>query len=184
VEGRGVPLSIVVTGANRHDVSQLKAVLGNKIAEPIMESQRENLCADAGYSGEKPRKIMISAGYKPHVCPCGEEKREKENNPFFKACRWVVSPRAPDHFNNICSANPIHKSPFPGQLVRRTDGRQLLRVKCSLLTFKNIFFPFKGERHEQFLTLLVTDNESGGELDKIPGPKNKALVAFSMYFPF
>ena len=27
VDGRGVPLSIVVTGANRHDVTQLGAVL-------------------------------------------------------------------------------------------------------------------------------------------------------------
>ena len=27
VDGRGVPLSIIVTGANRHDVSQIAAVL-------------------------------------------------------------------------------------------------------------------------------------------------------------
>jgi len=52
VDGRGVPLSVVVTGANRHDASQLKAVLENKIAEPIMEAEPENLCADAGYAGE------------------------------------------------------------------------------------------------------------------------------------
>jgi transposase len=55
-----------------------------------MKSQRENLCADAGYSGEKPRKILTSAGYKPHVRSRGEEKREKENDPLFKARRWVV----------------------------------------------------------------------------------------------
>jgi hypothetical protein len=34
VDGRGVPLSLVVTGANRHDVSQLKPVLEQKITEP------------------------------------------------------------------------------------------------------------------------------------------------------
>ncbi|MDL2216264.1 IS5 family transposase [Desulfovibrio sp. OttesenSCG-928-M14] len=90
VDERGVPLSVVVTGANRHDVSQLKAVLDSKITEPIMESERENLCADAGYAGDGPRKTMIAAGYAPHVRPRGEEKREKEANPLFKARRWVV----------------------------------------------------------------------------------------------
>jgi transposase len=55
-----------------------------------MESIRENLCADAGYSGEAPRKAMVAAGYEPHVRPRGEEKRAKDNNPLFKARRWVV----------------------------------------------------------------------------------------------
>ena len=83
MDGRGVPLSVVVTGANRHDASQLKAVLENKIAEPI-------ICADAGYAGEAPCKGMLAAGYKPHVRPRGEEQREKLENPSFKARRWVV----------------------------------------------------------------------------------------------
>lgn len=55
-----------------------------------MESEQENLCADAGYAGDGPRKAMIAAGYAPHVRPRGEEKREKEANPLFKARRWVV----------------------------------------------------------------------------------------------
>jgi len=51
VDERGVPLLVVVTGANRHNVSQLKATFANMIAEPIMESKPENLCADAEYTG-------------------------------------------------------------------------------------------------------------------------------------
>lgn len=47
VDGRGVPLSVVVTGANRHDASQLQLVLSSKVVESVMESERENLCADA-----------------------------------------------------------------------------------------------------------------------------------------
>ena len=90
MDGRGVPLPVVVTGANRHDVSQLKAVLENKIVKPGMESEREKLCADAGYAGEAPRNTMITAGYEPHVRPRGEERWEKETNPLFKARRWVV----------------------------------------------------------------------------------------------
>lgn len=90
MDERGVPLSVVVTGANRHDASQLEAVLANKIVEPVMQSERECLCADAGYAGEAPRKKMLAAGYEPHVRPRGEEKQEKEVNPLFKARRWVV----------------------------------------------------------------------------------------------
>ena len=90
MDGRGVPLSIVVTGANRHDVSQLAQVLHGKVMEPIMEGEQERLCADAGYSGEAPFKVMRAAGYEPHICPRGEEKLEKAKNPAFKARRWVV----------------------------------------------------------------------------------------------
>jgi transposase len=55
-----------------------------------MKTDVENLCADAGYAGDEPRKIMRKAGYKPHVRPRGEEKQEKVKNSLFKARRWVV----------------------------------------------------------------------------------------------
>ena len=89
MEERGVPLSIVVTGANRHDVSQLAAVLQGRIVSSP-EDEEEHLCADAAYAGDEPRQIMIAAGYTPHVRPRGEEKREKVATPGFKARRWVV----------------------------------------------------------------------------------------------
>ena len=86
-------MSIVVTGANRHDVSQLEAVLAGKIAESKMEKEdekEEHICADAGYAGDEPKKKMIAAGYRPHVRPRGDEKVEKVMNPSYKARRWVV----------------------------------------------------------------------------------------------
>jgi hypothetical protein len=89
VEGRGVPLSIVVTGANRHDVSQLETVLANKVAEPIMESIRENLCADAGYSGEAPRKAMVAAGYEPMYAHVARKSAQKITIPSSgRAAGW------------------------------------------------------------------------------------------------
>jgi IS5 family transposase len=53
-------------------------------------NEEENLCADAAYAGDTPRRKMIAAGYRPHVRPRGEERREKKANPDFKARRWVV----------------------------------------------------------------------------------------------
>lgn len=55
-----------------------------------MADQKENLCADAGYTGADPEETIRAKGYIPHVRPRGEEKTEKVKNPLFKARRWVV----------------------------------------------------------------------------------------------
>ena len=69
VDGRGVPLSIVVTGANRHDVSQLDAVLDaivvNRANPPLM--RHKHLCADADYTGAPSLKVIEEHDYIPHV---------------------------------------------------------------------------------------------------------------------
>jgi len=89
VDGRGVPLSIVVTGANRHDVTQLEAVLdGIMIYRP--DDIVQHLCADKGYAGEPARQAVKDRCYVPHVKRRGEEIQEKKNDPNFKARRWVV----------------------------------------------------------------------------------------------
>lgn len=91
VDERGVPLSIVVTGANRHDVSQLATVLEGRIACcPEELDVTENLCADAGYVEEEARKTIENAGYIAHVRPRGEEISEKERNPSYRPRRWIV----------------------------------------------------------------------------------------------
>lgn len=87
VDERGVPLSIVVTGANRHDVTQIEPVLKNRIRKPRGRTQ-QNLCADAGYSGEKSENIMRAYHYTPHIRPRGEEKIAIQHG--FKARRWIV----------------------------------------------------------------------------------------------
>ena len=60
VDGRGVPLSFVVTGANRHDVSQLEAVLDAVVANRADPTIRRNkhLCADAEYTGVPALKVI------------------------------------------------------------------------------------------------------------------------------
>jgi hypothetical protein len=48
VEERGVPLSIAVTGANRHDVTQLEIVLDNIVIErPELQQISRNTFAAA-----------------------------------------------------------------------------------------------------------------------------------------
>lgn len=90
VDEKGVPLGLVLVGANRHDVSQLEAVLDSKIIRQTKtKAIPENLCADAGYVGEKADVIIRQHGYIPHVRPRGEEIKAKKNK-RFKPRRWIV----------------------------------------------------------------------------------------------
>jgi len=92
VDGRGVPLSLVVTGANRHDVSQLAAVLDAIMIErPTPPIRRhKHLCADAGYTGAPALKIIAEHGYIPHVKGRGQEAKELKRTPGKTARRWIV----------------------------------------------------------------------------------------------
>jgi len=91
VEGAGVPLSIVVTGANRHDVSQIQALLDSIVVErPCIFKVLQHLCLDKGYAGEPALETVVLRGFIPHIRGRGEEKSEKERNPSHKARRWVV----------------------------------------------------------------------------------------------
>jgi transposase len=94
VDGDGVPLSLVLTGANRHDVTQLAVVLDAIVVpRPEFDYRKgavENLCADKGYFGEPALETIVLRGYIPHVVSRGEEKKQLEKNPAKKARRWVV----------------------------------------------------------------------------------------------
>jgi len=92
VDGRGVPLSIVVTGAHRHDVTQLDAVLSNIVVQRPEPPERRNkhLCADSAYVGEQARATIERHGYIPHGAPRRSEVVAKKRNPNARPRRWVV----------------------------------------------------------------------------------------------
>lgn len=75
MDGRGVPLSLVVTGANAHDVTQLDAVLQAIMVKRKTPSTRrsKHLCADAGYRGRPALGIIEGHGYIPHVVDRNKE---------------------------------------------------------------------------------------------------------------
>ena len=92
VDGNGVPLSLVVTGANRHDVSQLEAVLDAIVVQRANPPHRrhKHLCADAGYTGAPALKVIEEHGHIPHVKGQGQEANELKRDPAKRAKRWVV----------------------------------------------------------------------------------------------
>jgi transposase len=78
-----------VTGANRHDVTQLELVL-EEIVIDRPEDIEQHLCADKAYSGQPALDSIVLKGYIPHVKTRGEEIQKKKHNPEWKARRWVV----------------------------------------------------------------------------------------------
>ena len=92
MDGRGVPLSLVVTGANEHDVTQLDQVLQAIMVKRKTPNIRrsKHLCADAGYRGRRALEIIESHGYIPHVVGRRKEADAKRRNPAKPARRWVV----------------------------------------------------------------------------------------------
>lgn len=89
MDERGVPLSIVVTGANRHDVSQLEGVLDAIVVDRPIEIE-EHLCADKGYCGVPAQRSIEERSYTPHVKSRVEEAAAKKNIDGYKPRRWIV----------------------------------------------------------------------------------------------
>lgn len=91
VDGRGVPLSLVVTGANRHDVSQLAAVLDGIVIKRNNPPQRrhKHLCADAVYTGAPALKVIQKHGYL-RTSKGADRRPRRSNENLKKARRWVV----------------------------------------------------------------------------------------------
>ena len=111
VDQNGIPLSIVIEGANRHDSRLLDGALEVRVKPP--EQTECNLCLDAGFVGKS--EVVEGYGFVPHIRGRGEEKRELEKNPEFRAKRWVVealhswlkrfrkiSPRYEKTLNSFC----------------------------------------------------------------------------------
>jgi IS5 family transposase len=92
VGGRGVPVSLVVTGANVHDCKRLDDVLAAIVVKRRDPSHRRNkhLCADAGYRGAERLRTIERHGYIPHVVGRRTEEGIKRRDPNKKARRWVV----------------------------------------------------------------------------------------------
>jgi putative transposase len=92
VDGRGTPLAVVATGANRHDVSQLELVLDTIVVDrpDPTEDKPQHLCADKAFDSPYARDAMTDRQYTPHVRSRGEERHEKASFPGHRARRWVV----------------------------------------------------------------------------------------------
>jgi len=132
VDGNGIPLSLVVSGANRHDVALLEPTLDNVVMKRPSgkDAPKQHLCADKGYAGQPAQESILGRNYIPHVKQRGEELEAKKRNPRYRARRWVVE-RAHSWLNR-----------YRKLLVRfekiAASYEGLLELACALIAFRQV----------------------------------------------
>jgi putative transposase len=91
-EGHGVPMSVVVEGAQRHDMKLVRATIQNIIIErpKPTEGHPQGMCLDKGYDYDEVYAILQEFGFTAHVRSRGEEAKALKREAGFKARRWVV----------------------------------------------------------------------------------------------
>lgn len=130
VDAKGIPLSILADGANRHDV---------KLARPTVEciqarrpkptrKHKQHLCLDAGYAGDEVEELAREFGFTLHVRPRGEEAKQLRRDARKKARRWVVE-RTISWLNR-----------FRGLLIRWVKKAKhyiaMLHLACGIITWR------------------------------------------------
>jgi putative transposase len=91
-EGNGIPLSVVVTGANRNDFKETANVLDHIVIERPEPTKRkkQHLCLDKGYDYSEVKTLVDEFGYTAHIKSRGEEVAAKNSIPGYRSRRWVV----------------------------------------------------------------------------------------------
>jgi putative transposase len=91
-DGAGIPLAVVVDGANRNDMKLIAATLdGVVLARPQPTADApQHLCLDKGYDYDAVRVEVAARGYLAHIRTRREEQHERRLHPGAVARRWVV----------------------------------------------------------------------------------------------
>ena len=86
-DANGLPLSLVVAGANTHDIKLVEDTLD--ALQTGRPGRRLRLCLDKGYEAEWLENRLKARRYAPHI-QSRKEESEAIKNADFKAHRWVV----------------------------------------------------------------------------------------------
>lgn len=91
-DGHGIPLSVAVDGANRHDMKLVRGTLENLVVErpEPTETEPQGMCLDKGYDYDDVRAILIEFGFTAHIRARDEEARDLAVEAGKRARRWVV----------------------------------------------------------------------------------------------
>jgi transposase len=92
-DGQGIPLSVVITAANVHDMKAAINTLDNIVVKRPsykINEEKQNLCLDKGYDFQEIENEVIKKRYLPHIRRRGEQSITKDSNYNIKRRRWVV----------------------------------------------------------------------------------------------
>ncbi len=91
-EGHGVPVGLVVAGANRPDMKLVEETVDSLIVKRPRptKTRPQGMCMDKGYDYAAVREIVQEFGFTAHIRARGEEAQAINRQAGFKARRWVV----------------------------------------------------------------------------------------------
>lgn len=91
-EANGIPIGIVVAGANRNDFKLTRDTLESiPLPRPAPTSKRpQGMCLDKDYDKKEVRELIEEFGFTAHIRARGEEAQELKRKAGAKARRWVV----------------------------------------------------------------------------------------------
>jgi transposase len=129
VDATGIPLAFILTGGNRHDVTQLIPLLDSipPVAGRVGRPRRrpDQLVADRGYDYDKYRRLLRARGITPMIA-----RRQTEHGSGLGTIRWVVE------------RTFAHLHQFKRLLVRyerRAEmHRAMLAIGCCLICFRRL----------------------------------------------
>ena len=130
-DGRGVPVGVVIDGANRNDHKLMRETLEAIPVERPTPSPEEpqHLCLDKGYDYDEPRALAKEFGFTLHLRRRGEEAWAKRHA-GAKARRWVVE-RTHSWLNRY-RAVLIRWNKKPANYLA------MLHFACALITWKHV----------------------------------------------
>ena len=134
-DANGVPLACLLTGANRHDMTQLLPLVE---AIPPVRGKRgrprrrpKTLIADRGYDSQPHRQALRARGIRPIIA-----KRNTEHGSCLGCERWVVE--------RTLSWLHQHRR-LRIRYERRVDVHEaFLTLACSLICFRQLKGSFVG----------------------------------------
>jgi len=125
-----MPIGLVVTGANRHDKTQVEAVFeGMPLLPPVASAEQpQHFCADKGYDYRDVRSVIGFMQMIDHIKSRGEE-RKAIKLPGYRARRWV------------CERTHSWMNRFRRVLIRwekKVDNfLAFLHLACSFIVWRN-----------------------------------------------
>ena len=95
---KGVPLSIVITAANTHDMKAtaetLDCIVTKRPPPPKKKKQQQqNLCLDKGYNYPEIEQEVVKRGYVPHIRQRGEGTKSVKKGRHYSTRRWLIERR-------------------------------------------------------------------------------------------
>ena len=129
-DGQGVPVGLVIDGANRQDMKLVRSTLDSLVLARPQPSpdQAQGRCLDAGYDFDEIRALLTEFGFTAHIRSRGDEARDLAHEAGKRARRWVEE----------CSHSWMNR--FRRLLVRwdkkAANYLAFLHFACALIAFR------------------------------------------------